>query len=92
MALWLCTPSIVLGLYVEAEIGEYFEEPMAWHNRSGPAGRRSGFRMRDMHYHYFKFELPWWNQACETPVVRLPKTVESIERHFDGDEKAQRTG
>lgn len=36
IATWLSMPLIVLGLHFESELGDYFEECYAWHNRPGP--------------------------------------------------------
>ena len=60
-ATWLSIPAIVLGLHFESELGNYFEEIYAWHNRPGPHNTRSGFQMMEIHNLYFDFELPWWN-------------------------------
>jgi hypothetical protein len=45
VATWLSMPSIVLGLHYESEIGQYFEEVYAFHNRPGPLYTRPGFRI-----------------------------------------------
>ena len=58
----------MLGLYVDAELGEYFKGSMGWHNRSGPVGKWSRFCMQEMHDLYLKFELPWWNEAGPNPA------------------------
>ena len=42
LATWINMPSLILGLHFEAELGSYFEETMAWHNRPGPLSRRTG--------------------------------------------------
>ncbi len=36
IALWLFIPAIILGLFFEAELGNYFEQSYAWMNRTGP--------------------------------------------------------
>ena len=43
--------SVCLGLLFELEIGFYFEEIYAWHNRPGPINKRPGFRMMDWILH-----------------------------------------
>ena len=48
IATWLSMPELILGLQFEAELGTYFEEIYAWHNRTGPLGKRSGFHMMEM--------------------------------------------
>ena len=59
VATWLSMPSIILGLHFEAELGNYFKEAFAWHNRTGPHQTRSGYRMMEIHDLYFDSELPW---------------------------------
>lgn len=75
VATWLSKPEIVLGLHYEAELGDYFEEIMAWHNRTGPNNSRSGFRIMEIHDLYFKYEISWWNQVNENPRTHMPKTM-----------------
>ena len=82
LATWLSMPSVILGIHFEAELGNYFEEVYAWHNRSGPHNSRSGFRMMEIHNLYFDFELPWWNIANDTPRLHLPSTMEYLESNF----------
>ena len=55
VATWLSMPSVILGIHFEAELGNYFEEVYAWHNRSGPHNSRSGFRMMEIHKSMFLF-------------------------------------
>ena len=43
IATWLSMPPIILGLQFEDELGTYFEEIYAWHNRTGPLNKRSGY-------------------------------------------------
>ena len=43
IATWLSMELMILGLQFEAEIGSYFEEIYAWHNRPGPINKRPGF-------------------------------------------------
>ena len=75
IATWLSMPSIILGLQFEAELGSLFEEIYAWHNRTGPLYKRSGFRMMEIFDLYFGFEVPWWNEVVEDPASKLPKTM-----------------
>ena len=74
VATWLQMPEMILALLFESEVGAYFEEVMAWHNRTGPINTRSGFRMLELFDLYFGFELPWWNQAVNDPATTLPDT------------------
>jgi hypothetical protein len=39
IATWLSMPPIILGLHFESELGLYFEEMYAWHNRAGPLNK-----------------------------------------------------
>ena len=86
IATWLSMPSIILGLTFEAELGSYFEEIYAWHNRTGPLYARSGFRMMEMFDLYFGFEVPWWNEVVENPESKLPKTMKYLRQYFTADE------
>ena len=83
---WLLMPSIILGLQFEAELGSLFEEIYAWHNRTGPLYKRSGFRMMEIFDLYFGFEVPWWNEVVEDPACKLPKTMKYLRENFEGDE------
>ncbi len=87
VATWVMMPEIMLGLQFEAEIGSYFEEVYAWHNRPGPLNKRSGFRMLEIFDLYLGFELPWWNQVTADPASKLPKTMKYLEENFHGEEK-----
>ena len=86
IATWVSMPSLILGLHFEAEIGSYFEEVYAWHNRTGPLNKRSGFRMMEVFDLYFGFEVPWWNAAVKNPESKLPKTMKYLLDNFSGDE------
>ena len=87
VATWTMMPEIMLGLHFEAELGVYFEEVYAWHNRAGPLNSRSGFRMLEIFDLYLGFELPWWNKAASLPESKLPNTMMYLEENFEGDEK-----
>ena len=87
IAVWTLMPEIMLGLHFEAELGAYFEEVYAWHNRPGPLNQRSGFRMMEIFDLYLGFEIPWWNEAVATPELKLPNTMEYLEANFDGEDK-----
>lgn len=80
-------PEIMLALYFEAELGTYFEEVYAWHNRSGPLSKQSDFRMMEMFDLYLGFEVPWWNEAVTTPESKLSITMKYLEEYFKGEEK-----
>lgn len=86
LATWFSMPSIVLGIHFESEIGNYFEEVYAWHNRTGPHNSRSGFRMLKIHNLYFDYELPWWNQVNDDPRTGIPNTIEYLEKNFSGED------
>ena len=58
VATWMSMDTVILGLHFEAELGNYFEEVYAWHNRKGPINERSGFRMMEIFDLYFGFEVP----------------------------------
>ena len=73
IATWLSMPEVNLNLKFEAEIGAYFEEIYAWHNRKGPLNKRSGFRMMEIFDVYFGLEVPWWNSAASNSVSKLLK-------------------
>ena len=92
IATWLSMPAILLGLHFESELGIYFEEITAWHNRPGPINSRSGFRMMEVHSLYLSFEVPWWNEAVTNPASRIPKTMKFLEDNFQGDEYDFRRG
>ena len=77
--------SLLLDIYFEAEIGEYFEVLYGWNNRAGPLYTQSGFRMMQVHELYFGFELHWWNDTIDNPDTNLPKTIKYLEDNFDGD-------
>ena len=79
-------PAIVLGMHFESELGKYFKEIYARLNLPGPHNTRSGFRMMEIHNHYFDFELPWWNQVNDSPRLHMPNTYKYIERNFTGDD------
>ena len=85
--LWLLMPSIMFTLCAEAELGEYFEEKYAWHCQSGPFYSMSGFCMKQIHYLYIRFELPWFNLTCFNLWTRMKKTIAYIEANFQGAEK-----
>lgn len=87
IALWLQMPEMKLGLLFESEVGAYFEEVMAWHNRTGPINKRSGFRMLELFDLYFGFELPWWNRAVNNHAAALPDTMKYLAENFDGDKQ-----
>ena len=86
VATWLSMPSIILGIHFESELGNYFEEAYAWHNRTGPHHTRSGFRMMEIHDLYFDFELPWWSEVNDEPSNHMPKTMAYLNENFDGEE------
>ena len=86
IATWLYMPSIILGLTFEAELGSYFEEIYAWHNRTGPLYARSSFRMMEMIDLYFGFEVPWWNEVVDKPESKLPKTMKYLQKHFTDED------
>ncbi len=75
IATWFSMPSILLGLHFESELGIYFEEITAWHNRKGPINNRSGFWMMELHSLYLGFEVPWWNEAVAIPTSWISKTI-----------------
>jgi hypothetical protein len=86
VAMWLQMPELILGLHFEAELGNYFEEVMDWHNRTGPINTRSGFRLEEMFYLYFDFKVPWWNSAVTDPATVMPKTMKYLEENFEGED------
>ena len=86
VAIWASMDSIRLGLHFEAEIGNYFEEIYAWHNRSGPVNKRSGFRMMEVFDLYFGYEVPWWNSVNRDPQAKLPQTMQFLRDNFEGDD------
>lgn len=90
VATWLSMPEIILGLHFEAELGEYYETTYYWHNRPGPLNTRSGFRMTEVHDLYFRFMLPWWNDAVKTPESKLPKTIKYLDDNFHGTDNNKR--
>ena len=90
IATWISMPAIILGLTFEAELGNYFEQAYAWHNRTGPFHTRSGFRMMEIHDYFWNFELPWWQTANDNPRLVMPKTMEYLEHNFTGDELVTR--
>lgn len=90
VATWFTMPSVILGLHFESELGDYFEEVYAWHNRKGPVNHRSGFRLMEIHNLYFDYELPWWNNAVNHPRMQLPKTMEYLESNFSDKEYEMR--
>jgi hypothetical protein len=65
IATWISMPLIILGLYFESELGQYFEEAYAWHNCTGPLNKRSGLKMLEIFDLYLGFEVPWWNSAVD---------------------------
>ena len=71
-------PFIILGLQYESEIGVYFKEIYAWHNRTVPLNDRSSFRMMEVFDLYFGFEVPWWNEAVNDAALKLPKTLKYL--------------
>ena len=79
-------PAIILALHFESELGSYFEETYAWHNRNGPFNTSNGFRMLNVFDLYFGFQLPWWNGAVDQPAKYLPETMQYLEDNFNGDE------
>jgi len=85
VATWLSMPEMVLGLHYEAELGDYFKEVYAWHNRTEPHNSRSGFRVMEIHNLYFNFELPWWSGVNSNPRLHMPKTIEYLECNFSGN-------
>ena len=87
IAVWAMMPEIILGLHFEAELGAYFEEVYAWHNRTGPLNKRSGFRMKEIFDIYLGFEVPWWNEATNAPESKLPKTMQYFTDNFEADNK-----
>ena len=92
IATWLSMDAILLGLHFESELGSYFEEITAWHNRKGPINDRSGFRMMELFDLYLGFEVPWWNEAVANPASKMPKTMKFLEDNFDGEEYVFRRG
>ena len=84
--------AILLGLQFESELGSYFEEVTAWHNRKGPINDRSGFRMMELFDLYLGFEVPWWNKAVANPASKMPKMMKFLEDNFEGDEYTFRQG
>lgn len=82
LATWLNMPAIILGLHFEAELGSYFKETMAWHNRPGPLSCQAGFCMMEIFDLLFGYQLPWWNQAVnkiDNPSkCKLPKTMKYL--------------
>ena len=86
IATWLSMPQIILGLTFEAELGIYFEEVMAWHNRKGPLNERPGFRMMEIFFLCLGFEIPWWNKAVDTPESKMSQTMKYLAENFDGKE------
>ena len=85
VAKWLLMKPIILAMTFEAELGNYFEQSYAWHNRTGPFHSRCGFRMLDIHDFYWEFEMLWWNAAVESPARCMPKTWEYLHKNFTGD-------
>ena len=79
-------PPIILGLQFEDELGTYFEEIYAWHNRTGPLNKRSGYQMMEIFELYFGFEVPWWNEVVADPESKLPKTMKYLCKNFTGEE------
>jgi hypothetical protein len=77
--MWLQMPELILGLQFEVELGNYFEEVMAWHNRTVPINTRSRFRLEEVFYLYFDFKVPWWNSAVTDPATVMPKTMKYLE-------------
>ena len=83
-------PSIILGMHFESEIGNWFEEAHAWHNRTEPIHTRSGFRMTEIHDLHFDFELPWWSEVNECPTEKNPKTMTYLRDNFSGEDYIMR--
>ena len=87
---WL--DSILLGLQFKSELGSYFEEIIAWHNRNGPFNDRSGFRMMELFDLFLGFGVTWWNEEVANPSSKMPKTMKFLEDNFDREEHVFRRG
>jgi hypothetical protein len=85
VATWLQTPSLILGLLSESEMGSnYFSIVYSWHNQTGPLNDRCGFRMLEIFNLCLDFEFPLWNSAVKDPTTLLPKTMDYLEENFEG--------
>jgi hypothetical protein len=86
VATWLQTPSLILGLHSEAEMGtNYFSFVYSWHNQTGPINDRCGFRMLEIFDLYLDFELPLWTSAVSDPTTLLPTTMDYLRDNFEGE-------
>lgn len=70
----LLMPSIIVSIYFESELGDYFEVTYEWHANPGALCNRPGFRMMEYHQLYFEYIAPWWKRAKEEPQKNFPKT------------------
>ena len=87
---WLTMPVIILGLHFEDELGNYFEQGYAWHNRRGPFYSRSGLWRMEIHDYFYDFQIAWWNAAVDDPKVCMPNTMSYLENNFVGEERKTR--
>ena len=90
IACWLFIPAIILGLFFDAELGNYFDQSYAWMNRTGPFHNRCGFRMLEIHDFFWDFEMPWWNKAVSHPELCMPRTWAYLHNNFEGEEFERR--
>ena len=71
----LMLPSIMVAIYFEADVGQYFEITSFWHALCGQS-QRPGFRMMDIHSLYIDYCVPFWNKAMVTPELVFSKTFD----------------
>ena len=86
VALWLSMPAIILALFFESELGNFFEQSYDRQNRPGPFHSRSRFRMMEVHDQFWGFDMAWWNASVDDPGRCMPNTMKYLEENFEGDE------
>ena len=80
---WLCMPEMIFGLWVEAEVVEYFEWHYHWHAQCGELSDRPGFRTLELFFEIADHAFPFWSRALKDPRSCFPNAIKHIEEEME---------
>lgn len=79
----LMAPTIIAGLHLEAELGDFFEMTHDFHAQKGQLADRPGFRSLELVALYVGYVLPYWEDAKNNPSTKFPDTYTYLDTITD---------
>ena len=76
-------PEMIFGLWVEAEVVQYFEWHYHWHALCGEFADRPGFRTLELFFEIVDHAFPFWTRALSDPRSCFSNAIKHIEDEME---------